>query len=425
MAIDYINPGGIYWPVVKNYWPQTYIYWPLSSDILPVVDSCFITIPPQGGIASYYFCLLRDVNGNLLAVFDSWIGLSWREAILEVYEGTFSIIGTDSRTLLFSEDYRLEIYHSVPGAGLDWYIECTLLVDGYYYITNDNGEKEFIVELVGLNDFARRREVGYKAGTVRADKSGPADTVMQAYAVENIGNMATVANNRLIDGTTPNLSIGGAVGTAKYWQGSAAGQNLLVLLQDIAKYAGIDFEITRTGVDSWNLQIFPNKKGSDRTNVGLDPNTGKNAAGNAPVYFSVPFGTVSSQEYHKSRRAEYNTIIVWGKGDRSTQAVVVRSNSERTATKYNKRELSVSGSVEYTYQMNAIGDQALELNKFEETFQMVPLQQASQLYGKHYFLGDRLMVIDERTQTLYTKRIVGVSTSLEGSGNEQRTFEFE
>lgn len=423
---DYINPGETYWPVTYTYWPTPYFYWPLSSDIPPIIDECFITIPPQGGIASYYFCLLRDVDGNLVALFDDWIGLSYREVIREISEGTFVLNGNDSRTLLFSEDCRLEIYRSVPGAGLYWYKIITLLVDGIAYTVNENNERQFIAELVGLNDFPRRREVAYKTGTIHADKEGPADTVLKDYVLGNLGNTAIVANGRFIDGTMPNFSVAGDTGIGKLWKGSAAGQNLLTVIQDISKYADIDFQVIALGDDSWRLQIYPNKMGSDRTNNGLNASSGKNSANNTPVYFSIPFGTVSAQNYRKSRRSEANTIIVWGKGDRSTQKVIVRSNTQRTATKYNKRELSISGSVEYEFQMNAIGDQELEINKVEETFDVTPLQQVSQLFGKHYFLGDRLMVIDERTQQIYVKRIMAYSLSLDGSSKQENiTFEFE
>ena len=57
---------------------------------------------------------------------------------------------------------------------------------------------------------------------------------------------------------------------------------------------------------------------------------------------------------------------------------------------------------------------------------MIPLQQVSNIYGKHYFLGDRVTVIDERTQTQFTKRIIGVTFVIDGqTRNEQLTFEFE
>lgn len=428
MAIDYINPGGTYWPVTDYYWPQTFYYWPLSSDVVPEPDECFITIPTPGSIASRYFIILRDVNGNIVALFDHWIGLSWRLAINEVTEGILILGGTDARILLFEEDYRIEVFRSVPGANLTWYEEFAMLVDGFSFSKGENGEKQFNVELVELNDFARRRVVAYKAGTLGSDKSGAADTVMQEYADENLGTNATVAHGRLIDGVTPNMAVGGANGKGKYWQGSASGQPLINVLQEIAKFSSVDFAVVKTGNDNWRFTVFPNMLGSDRTNANMDANTGFNGAGNAPVYFSVPFGTVAIQVYRKSRRNEANTIIVWGKGERSTQKVIISTNdASRAITKYNKRELSASGgSAEYEYQLRDIGDGELEVNIYEETFEMIPLQQVSQLYGKHYFIGDRIMVIDERTQQLHTKRLMAVNGSIDGSSKqEQLSFEFE
>src|SRR3990167_2461144 len=58
---------------------------------LALLVSCLVTITVQGSIAAQYFVLLRDVDGNLVAVFDDWISLSFREIIKEVYEGTFTI----------------------------------------------------------------------------------------------------------------------------------------------------------------------------------------------------------------------------------------------------------------------------------------------------------------------------------------------
>jgi hypothetical protein len=149
----------------------------------------------------------------------------------------------------------------------------------------------------------------------------------------------------------------------------------------------------------------------------------KNGAGNEPVIFSVPYGNLQSLEYSLDRSTEGTVVFVLGSGEGSTRTVIVRENTSAIAdSPWNRRELSVPGSgQEFEYQLQALGDETLEEMKLMETFIFAPLQQPSQLYGLHYFLGDKVTMRYGSIER--NKRIVSVKVSV-GGGKEMITMEF-
>jgi hypothetical protein len=84
--------------------------------------------------------------------------------------------------------------------------------------------------------------------------------------------------------------------------------------------------------------------------------------------------------------------------------------------------LSIPGSgQEFQYQLEALGDETLEEMKFMETFTFAPLQQPKQLYGLHYFLGDKVTMRYGDIER--NKRIVSVKI-LVRDGKETITMDF-
>jgi hypothetical protein len=355
---------------------------------------CDISIQEPESIASEHFVVLKDYDGNLLAIFDTWKELEYTNIVGDIDSCTFKISAMDERVPLFRLDYILEVYRSVPACGVDWYVDYKGFHRNGEYEIDPQGEEVFVSESFGTNYLLDGRVIGYKAGTIRADKHAPAETVMKEYVAENCGPHASTYTvvGRLTDGNYPGFSVDDSTGYGEVWSGSRAFENLLDVLKEIANFASIDFAVVRTVDNQYIFKTFPGQLGEDRTAVDLDYSTGLNPAGNSPVVFSINLGNVMTLKHRSIHANEVNAVFILGEGSGSTQTVtVVEDEVAQLASPWGKREVSRPGSnQEYEYQRIALGREILDEMKAKEEFHFQPLQQASSLYGKHYFLGDRV-----------------------------------
>ena len=372
-------------------------------------------------IKALYYIRLKDQNGVEVARFDHFSDSTrFSHRLNDVGDYEFSVIDDgDSRIDLFELDGQVEFWRSIPGLGLDWYIE----FESFHRTINrelaDNGVKTFKSIGFDYNDLLRRTTIAYKGGTIRADKNEAAETAMITYTEENCGPTAddTVVG-RLYIGGYPNFSVATTTEAGSVWTGSKPGENLLDVLQDIANYSGIDFKVNNNGDAAFIFQTYPDQMGLDRTNIGFDPFLGANAAGNIPMIFSTELGNIASISYEYNRQQEGNVIVVWGKGDMSTRTTVTRSDGERIDdSQWNRCEISRSGGSydeDYeTHSLNTMGDEELESNKPKVQFEFQPLQQESSRYGIHYNIGDRVTINEfgvERHQ-----KIIGADISFENN----------
>lgn len=373
-------------------------------------------------IAARYYVRLLDQSGIQVAIFDSFEGLEFGRTVGDVgYYNLFLADNGDSRLELFELDGQIEIFRSVPGVNLDWYAEFSGFHRREERSTMQDGAKFFESSGADYNDLLARKRIGYKAGTVLADKNDASETVMKEYVEENCGPSATVGNGREIDGVFPGFVVQSDGGVGVDWAGSRAFDNLLDVLRDISNFSLIDFEVAGSGPVQFAFQTFEGQLGADRTTEGLSG--GKNGAGNDPVIFSVPYGNLQSLEYTLDRSTEGTVVFVLGSGEGSTRTIITRENeSARSDSPWNSRELSVPGSgQEFQYQLEDLGDEVLEEMKFSEIFVFPPLQQPSQLYGLHYFLGDKVTMRYGDIER--NKRIVSVKTNV-ARGKEVITMEF-
>ncbi len=370
--------------------------------------------------ANYYIRLLSSLSQQV-DLFDKVTAINFNHKLNGVGSFTLEFDDlTDARKNKFSLDGQVEIYRSVPGVGLDWYVE----FPGFHRTEEETITKDkrqiFRSIGVGYNSLLQRTDIGYKEGTIRADKFDVAETVMKEYVEENCGPSATIVNGREIDGVFPYFSVQRDAALGPLWSGSRAFENLLDVMQAISIYAEIDFDVLRVG-NPWFIFVTYNLlKGADRTIVGLDSATGKNAAGNYPVTLSVDLGNVQQAIYENNRLEEANVCIVLGDGEGSTREVLVKSDpASVNDSPWNRIEvarpsqpafipgLSEEAAAELkTFSMEQTGTEVLNELKAKEDFTFTPLQQPSTLYGLHYFMGDRITI--KFRDFVTHKRIVGV-----------------
>lgn len=389
--------------------------------VAPVIP-CLITNPTNKLLAARYYVGLKNTSGVVTYLFDSWDYLEYKNELGGRGYYAFGISGDDYRIPGFILDAIFEVHRSIPGVGVDWYVDFR----GLNRIATDKSDKRgdsFVSKGFSLNDFLARTRIAYKAGTIKADKDAPAETAMKEYVEENCGPSATIANGREAEGYLSGFSTDTTTGAGGEWAGSRAFENLLDVLKEISNFARIDFAVEYTGPAQFEFRTYADQLGDDRTDLGYNSITGKNGSGNDPVIFSVLAGNVQELEHIVDRSAEATVCFVLGKGEGSTRTIVAMENpSAKAASPWNRCETVVTGqNQDFNYQLQTTGMEVLKENQAKEIFTFVPLQQESCLYGKHYFLGDYVVVVKSGVKSY--KRLVSVKVHVEGS-EESLEMEF-
>lgn len=348
-------------------------------------------------IAPRYFVRIKDHSGTTVAYFDNPLSLSYSKIIGQVYSYSFSIPDYDVNINNFRVDYQVEIYRSIQGVGLDFYLD----FEGFHRKLERNmaedGTKVLTSSGVGYNDLLARTVIGFNGGTIRADKGQFGETAMKQFVEENCGPTATgpgTSVGRFYNGVLPGFTVDTDLSQGGIWTGSVPYENLLDVLNGIRNTTGIDFAVVGNGKAQFLFKTYYPQMGSNRSNLDIDSATGLNIYGNIPVIFSINHENVSSITYTRDHTQEINVIYMLGQGDLSTRDVYVYSNPAGAAmSPWNRTEVSRPATTqEYEYQIGEAGHSILEENRYKETFTFQPMKTTSCLYGVHYFLGDIVTV---------------------------------
>ena len=375
-------------------------------------------------LVARYQVRLKSQAGIVTAIFDDWRGLQWQYVVNAPGFFSLTLDGGDARVSLFLPDCQIEIWRTIPGV-LPWALAYEALVEDVYDSLFENGNRQFVIVGAGYNSLLARRTIAYYSDAAGAAKSGAAETVMKEFVDENLGPGATVPPRLLNDGVLAGLTIGADLGTGSAWTGQRTGQNLLDTLKKISLVGGVDFAVIGTGPATYQFSTYYPQLGADRTTIGLDPTTGRNAAGNVPVVFSPLLNNVSRMEYRKKHSDETNAVFVWGTGTASARAVRLRTDPVAIAVSpIGLREISRSGASQSSAaNLDQVGDEDLEKYAARDDLDFTPLLSDQTLYGKDFSVGD-LVTADYFGRTFH-KRITSVNASVSsGSSGESMDFEF-
>lgn len=372
-------------------------------------------------ISPSFFLKVRDQSFNIVALFDSWNSLSYMKKVNSVYTYTLVLNSDDPRSDLFELDGLVELWREVPGCNISAYQEFI----GLHRSIEDQimKDKTKIITLtgVGLNDLLARTIINYPPATVKSYKNTASETAMKEYVEENCGSLATLAEGRESLGVFPFFSVEADGGHGDLWEGDRAWENLLEVLQDIARFSEIDFNVEWDSLsEEFVFKTYVGQYGEDRTIQGLDPVTGLNSAGNAPVIFSLERGNLSSIIRAFDRISESNVVTVLGDGDGATVDVQVRSTLAIVDSPWNRREICRS-KAGFVSEMQIYGDEILTETSAKDILTFSPLLQPSCMYGKHYFLGDKVSILFKGAY--YSLRIYSVSNPSVGT-KESLTMTF-
>ena len=357
-------------------------------------------------MATDYQIRIKNVAGVTQAIVTDFLTLAYAKRVNEPGIATFALPGNHTAVSSLVDKGQVEIWRRNQAQGIDWYCDFFGLYRQPDRVGGQPGR--FTATCPGQMEMLRWRTVAWKAGTASRSvfTSDPAETIMKTLVSYNAGSAATTGHGRIRTGTITGISTAadGADGTVTDWY--CAYDNLLETLQKLARIAGGDFDLVKTGAQAWEFEFYTTRLGTDRS---------------ATVIFSLEYDNMSNPRFVTQRLSEATVALVGGQGEGSLRQVVTRTGANYAAG--NDIEIFVDArDAGSTAGLNAKGDTVLEERRAYDQFDFDVLQTAVSLYGKHYFLGDLVTAVNPFTGTALARKINGVTVTV-NRGTEQIAVE--
>lgn len=340
-----------------------------------------------------YQIRVRDTSGVLVAQIDDYTTINIEHI---VNSGGYAAIYLPQDSInagVFDVDYLVEIWRSVQDEGIDWYMEYIGIHRTTVWQTFENGASLFSEYSEGLCDLVKRRIVAYYSGSDYTDKDGPAETVMKEFVEENCAASAT-SPPRVQDGVFPNFSVEADRARGDTWSGARAWRNIGDVLKEIADATNMYYDVILASDPGdpimFTFKVYETQRGTDRRVTGLDPATGLNAAGNAPVVFALEYGNIKTVVYSDNRGEEVNAVFALGQGEGDARMVGYQTDAAAVAASpWNLREASRNANSE-KFEDDVLNTALEVLNERKRIidFNFAVIQTPGYLYGRDYTWGD-------------------------------------
>lgn len=301
-----------------------------------------------------------------------------------------------------TERCQVEVWRADPDNGLAFYRDWSgfLLDEERWYADGQHLYKATCYsDIFMLQD----RAILWRADVANRSSfaSAKAETILKTLVSYNCTAAAAVVNGRIVAGTMTGVIVqadaagGNTIDTKCAWDG------LLDTLQKVASIGGGDFDLIKTGAQTWEFRWYAGQRGTDRT---------------ASVIFSTDLGNMGAPKYAKARSGKKTSVTVGGQGEGALRAAQNKTGNGYSATANYEEFFNGSSQAETTAGLQAIGDRRLFDVRNVETFDFDVLPTPATVYGRDYFLGDR--VTAKYLSITATPKIVSMAIQVDKSGQE-------
>ena len=325
-------------------------------------------------------------------------------------------------------DYLLRLWRRDTSITDEWRNVANYIFKTYDRSLSSSGRRGFMAYGASPEELVQKAVIAYPAGTSQTRKNGDAAQVIAEFVRENSGSQALVSNGRYVDHITP-LVVPTVSPVGINWQGSRAGKPLMEVCQDIVQYAKqnstrLDFRVNYSGgAYTFEVGIL----GTDRTTDGLNPSTGLNGAGNAPVLISPLLENMRQYNDVFARMNEANVIIALGAGEQEDRQTAVAVNvASQSATSLAHREAIVNATNETASGLTAKATAELDMMVGKRNFSAQPDYTKVRLFAD-YSVGD-FVTFETEDGERFNRQIMTGSVSVDLTGNdvvEKYSLEFD
>jgi len=344
-----------------------------------------------------------NVPSNFLKnIVDDFVSLSYVKRINEV--GMFTMTLPIDHEVLDTIELDAVVVVRRGSDAITWYSDFTGLYRGATRDINNNNEQTLNFYIPDGNSLLERTLCAYYTGHARSNwTSEQTYDILTDLAAYNMN--ITGPTGRLIDPrelvNVPSYT--GAGSTIGY---SAAFKTLLAACQEVANIDDYIFSMSSGDVvPAWTFAI--NSLGTDRSQE---------------VYFQMERGNIADLSLDQRRLNEPTKILIAGQGEGSSRTYVVRTSADYATNNHTEyfmdaRDLTLTAS------LNARADAKLAETAYKPKFTFNALQAPNYLYGRDYFLGDKISAY--YAGTWFTLRITGVTVNVNGQGEESIGLELK
>jgi hypothetical protein len=338
-------------------------------------------------------------------------GLSFDRKLNDVSACAFGMTASDSRAASIQRDYIFNIWRD---NGTEWLLQGSYLQLLFDTVTEEDGETVLLFGGLSLEQLLLNRVIDPRDDPAQANgystKSGAAETVMQAYILEQAGASASAARQ------VPSLSISTDLGRGTNIGWRLRLENLLEKMRDTAYIGQIDF---RLYLDETATIVF------ETDNIGTDKSRQTNA--NGFQLFSVPRGTVYQPRLTRDYRGVKNIGLVLGPGQGENRRIYDIGYPDAVATPFSRAEMVIDASSSdpgSSLQAITEGYARLYENQPKISYQFEVIQTANSVYDVDWFLGDTVTTYDPDSGAEFHPRIIQITVEVnEDSESIKPTFE--
>jgi hypothetical protein len=357
-------------------------------------------------MAPIYTVMLRNSAGALQSVSQDYLDLAISRTVNAPDVAALIYDSNSANVQYLVQGAIIEIYREDAEAG----IASTQEFGGFIrrVVRTINDRTTYEITALGAMSLLGDRIVAWKAGINNRSKftAKPAETIVRTLVVTNAGNQATVAGGRILEGTliTPNIAFPATAGTGTVLNVSFAYQNVLEAVQKVCEDGGGDFSVTYNPTSNqFSAQWHLGQLGTDRS---------------ATVKLSVPLGTIGELIVNDDRIEDFTAVIVGGQGEGKARGIATRpatlptelSSREYFADARNLKKATLG-------RLRSHGQILLNRQRRKRiTYTATLLQNAALRYGRDYFLGDLVTILDGTAAI--TQKVQGVDMVFSADGKE-------
>lgn len=354
-------------------------------------------------MAPVYVVALRQPSGTLIRISSDFLDIAISRTV-NAPDVAVIIYDSNSRDVVqLSHGKIVTISRVDDSAGISESVEFNGIIRRIVRTVNDRTTYE--VTCVGMLGLLGTRIVAYKAGIANRSKftSSPAETILKNLFTFNIGASATTANGRIMAGNITGMTTAATAGTGTVLSVSVAYQNLLSAMQKIADDGGGDFDLLYTAPATWTFTWYLGQLGTDRT---------------ATVKLSVPLGTIGELIVSDDRIDDFTAVIVGGEGEDKARRVATRPATLPTGLDLREYFADARNLKKATLgRLRNHGQIILNRQARKRVTYTASVIQGGQFrYGRDYFLGDLVTILDGTTAI--TQKIQGVDLAFTADGKE-------
>lgn len=338
--------------------------------------------------------VIKDTSGNQKAVLtadgrdgddNGFLYLTWKKRVNGVNIAEFGLNADNPEAAHVIDKYEVEIWRRDTAISLAAYKSFEGEIRDDIRYTDKQNRARIRIRAYGPNSMLARREILWPPNVANRTvfSAVAAETVMKNIVIYNCVPASITTGVGLRDRMPNTLGITvpatASAGNSISWK-CGGRSNVLIELQKIARIAGGDFALVKTGTGAYQFNFYAGQLGTDRT------------SGASAVVFSTERGNMANPSLARLRSEEKTVAIIGGSGEENARVIRTRTGANFSAT--NDIEMFIDGrNADTNAYLDATGDEALAAAKFRNVLEFDILQAPLFSVEKDYFLGDKVKAI--------------------------------